>query len=217
MRTLVGGDPDVTSYREGDDRYDVMLRVDKAFRNSPNALQRLYYRPHTLGNVPLSNVASPRARHWPTKIERYNRVRQIMITGKHRQGGSLSEALALLESTVQEMDLPVEYSAALVGRSKELGRAAKNYGIALLLSLIFMYMILAAHLKASSIHQILLSLPLSVPFALISLYAFARTSRSSTRPRNSSSCSASLRRTRILQIDHIKSLRRGGLPRLEAI
>ena len=35
MRTLVGGDPEVTSYREGDDRYDVMLRVDKNFRNSP--------------------------------------------------------------------------------------------------------------------------------------------------------------------------------------
>ena len=52
MRTLVGGDDQVTTYREGDDRYDVQLRVDKEFRNSPQALDRLYVPSATLGNVP---------------------------------------------------------------------------------------------------------------------------------------------------------------------
>ena len=51
MRVLVGGDDQVTTYREGDDRYDVQLRVDKEFRNSPQALERLYVPSATLGNV----------------------------------------------------------------------------------------------------------------------------------------------------------------------
>ena len=63
MRVLVGGDDQVTTYREGDDRYDVQLRVDKEFRNSPQALERLYVPSATLGNVPMSNVATIRARH----------------------------------------------------------------------------------------------------------------------------------------------------------
>ncbi len=42
MRVLVGGDDQVTTYREGDDRYDVQLRVQKEFRDSPQALERLY-------------------------------------------------------------------------------------------------------------------------------------------------------------------------------
>ena len=51
MRVLVGGDDQVTTYREGDDRYDVQLRVDKEFRNSPQALERCMYRRPRLGNV----------------------------------------------------------------------------------------------------------------------------------------------------------------------
>ena len=218
MRTLVGGDPDVSSYREGDDRYDVMLRVDKNFRNSPNALQRLYVPSSSLGNVALSNVASLVPATGPTKIERYNRVRQIMITGNIAKGGSLSEALALLDSTVKEMDLPIEYSASLVGRSKELGKAAKNYGIALLLSLIFMYMILAAQFESFvDPITILLSLPLSVPFALLSLYAVGENFSIIYSTLGILVLFGIVKKNSILQIDHIKSLRRGGLSRIDAI
>ena len=218
MRTLVGGDPDVTSYREGDDRYDVMLRVDKNFRNSSNSLQRLYVPSTTLGNVPLANVASLVPATGPTTIERYNRVRQITITGNIAKGGSLSEALKLLDDTVKEMNLPVEYSAALVGRSKELGRAAKNYGIALLLSLIFMYMILAAQFESFvDPITILLSLPLSVPFALISLYAVGENFSIIYSTLGILVLFGIVKKNSILQIDHIKNLRRGGMTRIDAI
>jgi len=218
MRTLVGGDPDVSSYREGDDRYDVMLRVDKNFRNSPNALNRLYVPSATLGNVPLANVASLVPATGPTKIERYNRVRQIMITGNIAKGGSLSEALKVLDDTVKEMDLPVEYSAALVGRSKELGKAAKNYGIALLLSLIFMYMILAAQFESFvDPITILLSLPLSVPFALISLLAVGENFSIIYSTLGILVLFGIVKKNSILQIDHIKSLRRKGMTRIDAI
>jgi HAE1 family hydrophobic/amphiphilic exporter-1 len=218
MRTLVGGDEQATTYREGDDRYDVMLRVDREFRSSPAALNRLYVPSATLGNVAVANVASLQPATGPTKIERFNRQRQILIQGNIAPGGSLSTAIDALNAAVAEMNLPYDYSTGLVGRSKELGRAAKGYVIALALSLIFMYMILAAQFESFiDPVTILLSLPLSVPFAVLSLYLAGE---------NFSIIYSSLgilvlfgivKKNSILQIDHIKQLRLKGLPRLEAI
>jgi hydrophobic/amphiphilic exporter-1 (mainly G- bacteria), HAE1 family len=218
MRTLVGGDEQATTFRDGEDRYDVMLRVDRQFRNSPAALSRLYVPSSSLGNVPVSNVASLSPATGPTKIERFNRQRQILIQGNIAPGGSLSEALDAINQTVKEMNLPYEYTTGLLGRSKELGRAAQNYVIALILSLIFMYMILAAQFESFiDPVTILLSLPLSVPFAVLSLLLMGE---------NFSIIYSSLgilvlfgivKKNSILQIDHIKQLRRKGMPRYEAI
>ena len=91
LRTLVGGDTQVTTYRENDDRYDVQLRVDKEFRTSASALNRLFVPSLTLGNVPVSNVATLREATGPTQIERYNRQRQIMISANFVNGQALEQ------------------------------------------------------------------------------------------------------------------------------
>lgn len=218
MRTLVGGDEQATTYREGEDRYDVMLRVNKEFRNSPSALSRLYVPSTALGNVPVSNLATLAPATGPTKIERFNRQRQILIQGNIGPGGSLSEAIDTINRTVAEMNLPYEYSTGLLGRSKELGRAAQSFVIALILSLIFMYMILAAQFESFiDPVTILLSLPLSVPFAVLSLLLMGE---------NFSIIYSSLgilvlfgivKKNSILQIDHIKQLRAKGYARYDAI
>ena len=218
MRTLVGGDEQATTFRDGEDRYDVMLRVDKEFRNTKSVLSRLSVPSSTLGNVPVESVAGFSAATGPTKIERFNRQRQILIQGNIAPGGSLSEAIDAINKTVADMNLPFEYTTGLLGRSKELGRAATNYVIALILSLIFMYMILAAQFESFiDPITILLSLPLSVPFALLSLLVMGE---------NFSIIYSSLgilvlfgivKKNSILQIDHIKQLRAKGMPRLDAI
>ena len=103
-------------------------------------------------------------------IERYNRQRQIMLSANLVRGQALSNVIDVVNGVVAELDMPPEYRTGLVGRSKEFGRAATDYAIALLLSIIFMYMILAAQFESFiDPITILLSLPLSVPFALIAL------------------------------------------------
>lgn len=218
MRVLVGGDDQVTTYKEGDDRYDVVLRVAKEFRNSPRTLERLYVPSATLGNVPLSNVASLELGTGPTSIDRYNRQRRVLIMGNLSKNLALGDLIAIASQHMESLNMPPGYTYGTVGRSRELGRAVKNFLIAFLLSIVFMYMILASNYESFiDPVTILLSLPLSAPFALLSLF-IAR--------ENFSIVYTSLgilvlfgivKKNSILQIDHIKALRREGMPRFEAI
>src|SRR5436305_9418555 len=218
MRVLVGGDDQVTTYREGDDRYDVQVRVDKEFRDSPAALERLYVPSATLGNVPVSNVASFQPATGPTQIERYNRQRQILITANLVRGQALSNVLVDLNKTIDDLNMPTGYTSGLVGQSKEFGRAASNFLIAFLLSILFMYMILAAQFESFiDPITILISLPLSIPFALLSLLLAGENFSIIYSSVGVLVLFGIVKKNSILQIDHIKSLRADGVPRLEAI
>jgi HAE1 family hydrophobic/amphiphilic exporter-1 len=220
VRTLVGGDQQATTYREGDDRYDVMLRVDPAFRRSQAGLERLFVPSSSIGNVPLSNVASLVEATGPTQINRYNRNRQVAILANidESQGQSLSAVLAAVNKKVDEMNLPPEYRTGLIGASKEFGRAAQNFIFAFILSIVLMYMILAAQFESFiDPVTILLSLPLSVPFALLSLMVARENFSIIYSSVGILVLFGIVKKNSILQIDHIKSLRREGVPRLEAI
>jgi len=218
VRTLVGGDQQATTYKEGDDRYDVQLRVKKEFRDSPNALDRLYVPSATLGNVSLASVAAFVPSIGPTVIERYLRQRQILISANIGMGQSLSNIITIANQTVDELNMPPGYRGGEVGKSKEFGRAGVNFMIALLLSILFMYMILAAQFESFvDPITILLSLPLSVPFALLSLLLTGENFSIIYSSVGILVLFGIVKKNSILQIDHIKTLRREGVPRLEAI
>lgn len=219
LQTLVGGDSQVTTYREGDDRIDVQLRVDKEFRNSPAALDRLFVPSASLGNVPVSNVARVEEATGPTQIERFNRQRQILITANVViSQTSLSEVIDELNQIVAGLNMPPNYRTGLIGGTREFGRAATNFLFAALLSFAFMYMILAAQFE-SFIDPliILLSLPMSIPFALASLMLFNENFSIIYSSVGILVLFGIVKKNSILQIDHIKNLRREGVPKLQAI
>ncbi len=219
LQTLVGGDSQVTTYREGDDRIDVQLRVDREFRTSAIALDRLFVPSATLGNVPVSNVATIEEAAGPTQIERFNRQRQILITANIIQGqNSLSEVIAQLDTITAGLNLPPGYATGLTGGSREFGKAAVNFLFAAILSFAFMYMILAAQFESFlDPFIILLSLPMSIPFALISLMIFNENFSIIYSSVGILVLFGIVKKNSILQIDHIKNLRRAGVPKLEAI
>jgi HAE1 family hydrophobic/amphiphilic exporter-1 len=218
LRTLVAGDDQVTTYREGDDRYDVQLRVDRSFRTSPQALNRLFVPSVTLGNVPVSNVASLKDATGPSAIERYNRQRQILIQANIAKGGSLSAAIEATQKIVADLNMPPQYATGTVGRSKEFGKAAVNFVAAFVLCFAFMYMILAAQFESFiDPVTILLSLPLSVPFALLSLKIAGENYNIIYTSVGILVLFGIVKKNSILQVDHIKRLREQGLERLPAI
>ncbi|MEZ5352775.1 MAG: efflux RND transporter permease subunit [Bryobacteraceae bacterium] len=218
VRTLVAGDQQATTYREGDDRYDVQLRVKEEYRNSPRALERLYVPSATLGNVPMANLAALQPSTGPAQINRYNRQRQVLMLANIAPGQSLSNVLEILEQTVRDQNMPLEYRTGTIGRTKEFGRAAKAYLFALILSIALMYMILAAQFESFiDPVTILLSLPLSIPFAVISLMLAKENFSIIYSSVGILVLFGIVKKNSILQIDHIKNLRREGVERLEAI
>ncbi len=169
LRVLVGGEK-VSAFDDGGEQYDVYLRARPLDRADEASLRRFNVPSNRLGAVPLEDVTSFRAGTGPSEIKRLNRRRQVTILANMNPGYSSQVAIELLSRETKAMNLDPSYTYRFIGRSKEQGRAAQNFLLAFALSFIFMYLILAAQFE-SWLHPItiLLALPLTVPFALISI------------------------------------------------
>jgi HAE1 family hydrophobic/amphiphilic exporter-1 len=215
LRLLVGG-YEVTNYNEKGEQYEVHVRATEAYRSDVEGLKRLSV-PSTRGPVALENVVSFTEGSGPSKIDRFNRQRQVMITCNLQKGYSERTIVEALDEAARELKMEPGYEASAVGRSRELGRAMKNFGMAFLLSFIFMYLVLAAQFE-SWLHPItiLLSLPLTIPFAILSVIIF-RQSLNIFSMLGVLVLFGVVKKNSILQIDHTIKLRAGGLSRLDAI
>ena len=153
----------------------------------------------------------------PSRIDRLDRQRMAAMRAGVAPGFALADRLEALRKTAAAMNLPTAYSTTVAGRGRELERTFIEFLWAFLLSIIFMYMILASQFE-STVHPltILLSLPLSVPFALLSLWLLSDTL-------NLYSALGILvlfgvvKKNAILQIDHMNNLRTLGMERDPAI
>jgi len=219
LRLMVGGDDRVSRYRDPsvNEDYDVELRVAESDRKDAATISRLYVPSTRAGLVRVDSLVDIKEDISPSRIDRLDRQRQASMRAGIAPGFALADRLDALRKAAAGMNLPAAYSTTVAGRGRELEKTFIEFLWAFLLSIIFMYMILASQFE-STVHPltILLSLPLSVPFALLSLWLTGDTL-------NLYSALGVLvlfgvvKKNAILQIDHMNNLRALGMERPAAI
>jgi HAE1 family hydrophobic/amphiphilic exporter-1 len=180
-------------------------------------LARLMIPSSKVGQVRLDNLATIEHGLGPSRIERFNRQFQVSVNANNAPDFPLDQAARVVGDEIKKVGMPPDYSFRFLGTVKILEETTTNLIIAFLLASIFMYMVLAAQFE-SFLHPftIMLSLPLSIPFALLSLWLTGRTL-------NLWSALGVLlllgivKKNGILQVDYTNKLREQGLPLREAI
>jgi hydrophobe/amphiphile efflux-1 (HAE1) family protein len=217
VRLMIAGEDQISTYKEGDEQYDVTLQLLPEQQKNPEVLSRLMIPSSKVGQVRLDNVATIRRGVGPARIDRFNRQFQVGVYGNNAPDFPLDAAARAVGEEVRQTGLPEGYTFRFTGAVKILDETTRNLIIAFLLASIFMYMVLAAQFD-SFLHPftIMLSLPLSIPFALFSLWITGRTLNLW------SSLGVLLllgivKKNGILQVDYTNKLRAEGLPLREAI
>src|SRR5262250_1763843 len=237
LRLMVGGDDQVSRFHDNsvNDDYDVSIRLIDAHRRDLGVISRLYVSRDSASNnvatgapaqvglapggglVRLDNLVQIIQTPSASRIDRTDRQREVRLRAGIAPGFGQADRMDALRQAVTGMNLPVAYSTFVTGKAKEMEKTFTEFLWVFVLSAVFMYMILASQFE-SLIHTltILLSLPLSVPFALFALWYTGNTL-------NLYSALGILvlfgvvKKNAILQIDQMNSLRAHGHDRASAI
>ena len=216
LRLLVAGEKQ-SDYNEGGEQYDIVVRADPASRNDVDILSVVTVPSTKLGSVPLGDVVRIDKGDGPADVRRRNRARSVTIYADTAPGGSQQTIIDAANKISRDLNMGPEYTTELAGRSKEMAKSLKAFLTVFFMSLAFMYLIIAAQFE-SWIHPvtILLALPLTVPFALVSVLITGE-SLNIFSMLGILVLFAVVKKNSILQVDHTIKLREGGLPRTEAI
>jgi HAE1 family hydrophobic/amphiphilic exporter-1 len=217
IRTLVGG-VEVTNYTEGGEQFEVHLRARDSARIDPQQIAKLTVPAGMMGrSVRLADVVTVREGTGPALVQRLARQRQVTVYANTVPGTSEAAVIDKLNEAWKRVGAKPGYAGELAGRSKELGKAASSFALAFFLSFAFMYLVLAAQFE-SWIHPItiLISLPLTVPFALFSLVVLGQ-SMNIFSTLGILVLFGIVKKNSILQVDHMRALRRRGLSRADAV
>ena len=216
VQTYVAGQP-ISKYKEADEQYDIWLRAEAGHRRTPEDVGDLTVRARGGALVRLRNLVRLSEDVGPAEIDRVNRQRAVTIVANLLPELPLATAVAHVNRVAAQLDMPPLYNVQWTGRAKTLAESNINFLLAFGLSIVFMYMVLAAQFE-SFVHPvtIMLALPLTVPFALLSLMWLGEALNVYSML-GLFMLFGIVKKNGILQIDYTNTLRARGVPRDEAI
>ncbi|MFL5318427.1 MAG: efflux RND transporter permease subunit [Myxococcaceae bacterium] len=214
LQLLVAGQK-VSNYSEGGEQYDIRLRATAEYRTNEDALRLINVPSRKVGMVALADVVKFTPGSSPTTINRYQRERQVTFMANGTPGadeGALAEAM---NKAIADENLPKGFSIKPQGTTKLMKETGLSFIFGLLASFLFMYLILAAQFE-SWLHPItiLISLPLTLPFAIASIIIFKQ-ALDLYSFLGIFVLFGVVKKNAILQIDHSNGLRDQWEPKLE--
>ena len=173
LRILLGGDT-VTTFKRGNELYDVIAQLNAKDRFTPTDLSDIYVRSSSGQLVQLSGIVDVKETVGPSVVQHYNRRRSVTVSA-NLEGIDLGNALQKVDAIASSM-LPAGFSTTLSGESREFARGSTGLLFTFVLALIAIYLVLAAQFE-SFLHPftIMLALPMAMVGALGGLYVAGMT------------------------------------------
>lgn len=216
LQMLVAGIK-ASTFPEAGEEYDIRIRAAREFRVDSSSLSLMNVPSTKLGNVPLASVVNWRDGKAPSRINRYGRERQITLLANAATGVGDDQVTSFINKRFAELAPPASYRLQVTGRSKSQAETGAGFLLALGMAFVFMYLILAAQFESWLYPGIILaSLPLTVPFAFISLKIFGQ-SLNLFSMLGLLVLFGVVKKNGILQVDHTNHLRSLGYDRFRAL
>lgn len=222
IRGFVDGEV-VTRFKEGDEEYDVRIRLQEESRTSAADVGRLLIASNKEVDgkrtflVPLSHVANIDKTAAIGQYNRYDRLREAKVNSNVSSGffsGTISNEIM---QKAGEIDLPPGYFIGVSGQGEIMAESFQNIFVALMLAVIFIYLLLASQFESFfDPFSIMFSLPLSLVGAIVALLIF-KNSMSIISLIGIILLMGLVTKNAILLIDFIKQNRYKGMNRREAI
>jgi multidrug efflux pump len=159
----------VTRYKRDGEQYDVVVQTESSDRSTPEDIDRLFVRGRGDAMIPLASLVKIREVVVPRELNHFGQRRSASITANLAPELALGDALKFMDATAAEI-LPPGYTTDLNGQSREFKSSSGSLAIVFVLSLLFIYLVLAAQFESFVDPLIImLSVPLSMLGALLAL------------------------------------------------
>jgi len=153
-------------------QYRVVLEVKPDFRQGPEALQQIYLRSSTAGQVPLSAFTFIEERATPLAVNHQGQFPAVTVSFNLAPRTSLGHAVQAIETAKQDLDMPITVQARFQGAARAFQASLANEPLLVLAAVVTVYIVLGV-LYESWIHPvtILSTLPSAGVGALLALFA----------------------------------------------
>lgn len=168
VRALINGDTATTFRKNGNDT-DIVVRLRPEDRVGADAIRSIAV-PTQNGSVPLSSIATIQVAASPTTIRRYDRENQIII-GANVVGRNVNEVQQEIAAGIKQLNLPPDVQTEFVGFAANQNEGFQTLFIAMGLSVLFVYMVLASQFGSFLQPFVIM---LAMPFSFIGAFLALR-------------------------------------------
>lgn len=156
-------------------QYQVIAQVERGDRDKPGDISKLYVRNDRGQSIPLTSVVQLTESSSPPSLFHFNRYKAATIQASLAEGYTIGDGIKSMQAISKKL-LDESYQTSLAGPSRDYSESSSNIAFAFGLALLLIYLVLAAQFE-SFIDPliIMLTVPLALAGALLSLWIFGQT------------------------------------------
>ncbi len=156
-------------------QYQVIAQVDRTDRNQPDDISKLYVRNKAGENIPLNAVVHLQESTSPSTLYHFNRYKAATISASLADGMTVGDGIKAMQKIADKL-LDKSYTTSLSGASRDYAESSSNIVFAFSLALVLIYLVLSAQFESFlDPFTIMLTVPLALAGALLSLWVFNQT------------------------------------------